>query len=307
MHKILESKNPQKAGYVWNMLGSMLYAFQSVLILMILTRTVGVEIAGIFSLANANANLFINVGKYGMRNFQVSDLKKEYSFREYRLSRVITVVLMLFVSIIYTIFAFLHNSYSMDKALIILLTCALKIPDAYEDVYIGEYQRLDRLDVGSKIMTIRLFFSILSLAFFVVFSRNLIFSLVISILASTVLMILFIKYTRVIIDDFGKLVLKKVAMLLASCFPLFAAAFLAFYIGNAPKYAIDTNLNDELQAIFGFISMPLFIIGLLNSFIFNPLIYKLSRMWEKNEIKSLVKNIGIQTLFEYTADTLEDY
>ncbi len=55
-------------------------AFQSVFMLMILTRTVGVEEAVVFTIANANVNFFLTIGKYGMRNFQVFDLKNQFLF-----------------------------------------------------------------------------------------------------------------------------------------------------------------------------------------------------------------------------------
>ena len=55
----------------------------------------------------------------------------------------------------------------------------------------------------------------------------------------------------------------KVWELLRVCFPLFLGCFLAFYIGNAPKYAIDSLLSDEMQACYGFIAMPVFVIGII--------------------------------------------
>ena len=69
--------------------------------LMILTRTVGLNASGIFTIAYANANLFLNIGKYGMRNYQVSDVRDEFCFREYLGSRWITTIMMIVVSIIY--------------------------------------------------------------------------------------------------------------------------------------------------------------------------------------------------------------
>ena len=79
---LLDDGKIEKDSYLWNMIGSVLMAFQSVFMLMILTRTVGLEEAGIFTIANANANLFLTIGKYGMRNFQVSDLKDQFLFSE---------------------------------------------------------------------------------------------------------------------------------------------------------------------------------------------------------------------------------
>lgn len=80
------------------------------------------------------------------------------------------------------------------------------------------------------------------------------------------------------------------------CFPLFAGGFLSFYIGNAPKYAIDMYLSDEVQACYGFIAMPVFVIGLLNGFVFNPILYKISVMWHEQRRKEFIKCILRQCL-----------
>lgn len=69
-HFLLNSKNINKSSFIWNMAGSMLMAFQSVIMLMIITRTLNLYEAGVFTLAYASANLFLNIGKYGMRNFK---------------------------------------------------------------------------------------------------------------------------------------------------------------------------------------------------------------------------------------------
>ena len=70
-------KDYQRSAYIWNTAGSMLNAFQSVIMLMVLTRVCDMATAGVFTLAYANANLFLNMGSYGMRNFQASAVKPD--------------------------------------------------------------------------------------------------------------------------------------------------------------------------------------------------------------------------------------
>ena len=50
-HFFTQSKNIDRDSYLWNMIGSILQSFQSVVFLMILTRTVGLVQAGIFTIA----------------------------------------------------------------------------------------------------------------------------------------------------------------------------------------------------------------------------------------------------------------
>ncbi len=124
---VFESKDIQKSTYLWNTAGGMILAFQSVLILVFLTHTAGIAEAGIFTLAYANANLLLNIGKFGMRNFQVTDVTAAYTFREYRASRMVTCMVMLAVSLIYAVSAW-RGGYSFEKSLIMFLMALFRMP-----------------------------------------------------------------------------------------------------------------------------------------------------------------------------------
>lgn len=291
---LMQSKNIERDSFIWNMSGSMIMAFQSVILLMILTRTVGLIDAGIFTIAFANANLFMNIGKYGMRNFQVSDVKRQFSFKEYMDSRWITTGAMFLVSVVYVVVASISKDYSFEKAMVVFWMCLFKIPDVIEDVYFGDYQKKGRLDVGSKAITIRMVITLLLFGGILIIWKDLLLALVISTIVTSIIMIIFIKMTITNFTESCKRSWKNVLLLLKQCFPLAAGAFLSFYIGNAPKYAIDSLLSDELQACYGFIAMPVFVIGLLNSFIFNPMLYKISKLWNEKKVKDFLMNVGLQ-------------
>lgn len=276
----------------------MLMAFQSVILLVILRRTMDLAAAGIFTIANANANLFVTIGRFGMRNFQVSDVKRQFSFAEYRCSRIISVAAMIAVSCIYVLISSLRNGYSVEKSLIIIWMCLYKVVDAAEDVYYGEYQQKDRLDVGAKALTLRMIVTMIIFSAAVIITRNLLVSMIISTVMTALIAFVLVKITSGEFEDTGSRLSdkKQVMRLMWLCMPLFLGAFLAFYIGNAPKYSIDAILSDELQACYGFIAMPVFVIGLLNNFIFSPLIYKMSCMWNENKIGSFIKRTCIQSI-----------
>lgn len=292
-----KSKNIDRDSYLWNMIGSVLQAFQSVVFLMILTRTVGLVQAGIFTIAYANANLFLNIGKYGMRYYQVSDVKEQYSFKEYAYSRKITVAAMIVVSFAYTGYAAAVNGYSSEKIWIIVWMCLYKAADAIEDVFCGKYQQKGRLDVASKVLVIRTGIAVLVYAIGIVLLQNQLYALVIATIISYALLAWFLYYTEKIFNGNGNketMRIGQVMRLLKSCFPLFIGFFLSFYIGNAPKYAIDSQLSDEVQACYGFIAMPVFVIGMLNNFIFNPLLHRMAILWEERNISEFRRQIILQ-------------
>lgn len=290
---ILNSKNIEKDGFLWNMVACVLMAFQSVIMLMVLTRTVGLIASGIYTIAYANANLFLNIGKFGMRNYQVSDVTNEYEFEYYRVSRIYTVLVMISVSILYVVIVSKSQNYTIYKSLTIIWMCLFKVIDALEDVYHGLYQKSGRLDIGAKAISIRLIATLLLFSMLVILSGDLLLSLIVSTVFSFMLYKVVLNWTYEIFKKSRPIKLQRAKMtrLFIECFPLFLGSFLSYYIGNAPKYAIDAQLTDELQACYGFIAMPVFVVGLLNSFIFNPLLYHISKLWVEGDKREFIKKI----------------
>lgn len=294
----LESKNIERSSYIWNMAGSMLMAFQSVIMLMVLTRTLGLKDAGIFTIAFANANLFLSLGKYGMRYFQVSDLKAQFIFAEYKRSRFLTTAAMLFFSVGYVLIVQKKNAYTLEKSMTIVWMCLLKAIDAIEDVYHGFYQQNNRLDMAGKELTFRLGITIVAFGIGVVLLHSLLYSLIVATILSFIVFLIFNRWMIKGFQEENEIVkVENLALLFRLCFPLFIGSFLSFYIGNAPKYAIDSMLSDEMQACYGFIAMPVFVIELLNGFIFNPIIHKISILWNEKKIREfmmvVMRQIGI--------------
>ena len=192
---ILNNQSIDRDSFLWNMIGSMLMAFQSVIMLMILTRVLGLVDAGVFTIAFANANLFLNIGKYGMRNFQVSDVKKQFSFADYKISRIITVIAMLLTSVGYTLYTAYENDYSAEKTQIIIWMCLFKIVDAAEDIYHGYYQQENRLDIASKCLALRMLSTILVFSLGLIFFKNQLIALIISTILTALLFLIFTKWT----------------------------------------------------------------------------------------------------------------
>ena len=134
---LTESKNVEKSAVFWNMAASMLMAFQSVIILIVIGRTIdddGVT-AGIYTFGNTLNNMFLSIGKYGIRFFQVSDVDREYNFREYRMSRIITTIAMTLISTAYVLIVANQNGYSDVKTITIIWLCLFKLADSFEDVF----------------------------------------------------------------------------------------------------------------------------------------------------------------------------
>lgn len=287
------------------MCSGILNSLQSVIWLMTITRIMGIDEAGIFTISYAISNLMLTLGKFGMRNFQVSDTQNIYKFSEYIVSRIFTITFMIISSAIYVGLMYIFQEYTIYKVQVVFFMCLLKSLDAIEDIFYGMYQQKGRLDLAGKIMSIRLFLTILCFMMIVLISRNLVITLIQTILISTIVLFIGIKVT---LDDFinvDKSVLNigfnKVFLLLKECIPLCVYSFLSFFLCNISKYMIDVFLGEEEQAIFGFISMPVFVISLLGNIIFQPSLLKLSVTWRDSDKKVffmiVVKKIVVITSF----------
>lgn len=285
-----KTKNIKKSAYTWNALNAIISAAQSPIILMVMTRTNGVYDAGIFSIAFAIANLMLYMGLYGLRRFQSSDINEKYSFGEYHGMRILSCSMMLFISVIYGFYAVCFNGYDGEKFTVVLLCCVVKCVQAYSDVYHGCMQQKGRLDVATKCSSMRYAAEMIIYCLFLIVTGN----LVVSTIAFAITSVVFLLITSVNAGknygyyrpEFHK---TQIRSLIVEGFPLFASLFLNAYISNAPKYAIDAYLTEEIQAIYNMIFMPAFVVMIVANFIFNPILTTYAELWLEGTREKLKK------------------
>lgn len=282
----------ERSIYCWNFLNAALSAMQSTLILVVLTRTNNMDDVGTFSIAYAVASLMLFIGQYGLRKYQVSDIREQFSFANYLSMRIITCLVMVAVSTGYCVYVYLFNDYSVKKACVVFLVCILKTIQAFADVLHGQIQKMGRLDVAAKASFWRILVSIIACMIGLVLTGNLVISMIICVASA---IITFFLTSVNVAADYGRLSVDfnyvKIKALTIEGFPLFLSTFLSMYIANAPKYAIDAFLTDEIQAYYNFIFMPAFAVQLLANFIFNPIIDRYARIWTGREYKKFWQSI----------------
>ncbi len=285
-----KSGQPAEAGnFIWNAVGGMLNAGQSVFLLIIITRICGLETAGIFSIAFATGNLFMYIGNYGVRNYQVSDQAEEYAFADYLRHRVLTICIMLLLAAGYALWSAWTGSYSPYKAGCVFAMCALKAVDCAEEVFEGRYQQKGRLDLAGKLVTIRLLVSIGGMMLVLAVTGDLLKATAAAVflaIAASAAVILYCRDTAAY--EKVPFCREKIGGLLKACFPVFAANFLSFYLINEPKYAIDAAMDETAQACYNFIAMPVFVIQLLNMFLYQPMLLRMTGCWEKRNKKEFL-------------------
>jgi len=266
---------------------------------MVVTRFGQLSDAGILSLAFAVGNVLKTIGVFGGKMFQVTDIKRQYSYRMYLIQRFFSLGLMI-IALMGFIF---YSKYETNKALGIVLIAFIYLIEVIEDCIWGHYQALDMLYVGTQMFCTRW------IAIFIVFiicmvkSGNMTISLAAGAVTSAVVFLVWIvilsRENNGDINVNGGSGISSTGLswlpgMIKQIFPLFVAGFCSIFISNIPKFAIDRYLDDEIQACYGFVAMPVFVIGLLNQFIYQPTVVKLTNEYYDGKIMQFKKNVKKQ-------------
>lgn len=293
----LKSNQENKNGYLWNSIAGLVNAGEAVILSMVVTRICSLSDAGIMAIAFAVGNLMMTIGKFGVRNFQATDVDEKFDFSDYFWTRIVTVAAMLAASLLYFFYSIQMSGYNSKKSVVILAICLIYAVESIEDVFGGFYQQRQELDIGAKVFILR--WSVILAVFIVdlLFGHGLKEASAAGALACIFSFGIFNTIAfhsfRVKIHHWN---VDSVKQILVHCFPLFAVAFLSFYVTNAPKYAIDKYLSQEVSACYSFISMPVFIIGLLNGFLYQPCLVQMALEWRGHQVKQLCERVKKQCM-----------
>ena len=288
----------KRASFFWNALFAGTNALQSAVILFAASRRMDISVAGMLTIGFTIGNLAAIVARYGMRNFQVTDVREEYSFSDYFHCRIVTFIGSLAVSVAYLAVLMATGRNSGDKTIIIFGIILLKLLGAIEEVFVGRLQQQGRLDIGARIASVRVLVSTFAIFISIWFISSIFICILLGIAAEVAVDLLMIpkgkKYTSFRI---GKIEKSSIKTLLSAGLPLCIGTALHNYIGNGPKYLVDLYFEDGMQAICGYIMMPMFVLSILNLFIMQPAVKGIGDAWNRED-KSLFrskarKHIGI--------------
>ena len=272
------------------MIGSSCYSISSFLYLLVTTRILGTYAAGFFSLSYATAQLLLSVGRFGMRTFQATDLEAEYSFREYKVSRIISCGLMLLMGVIYSIV-----SFSGTYIIISIFVIVMKMIDAVEDVYHGNLQQNYNVELMGKLLAARNIYSALSYIIALMWWKDLgyacVFCATTSLLLCLYINIYFTSKYNYSLTGGNSLRWDRLYILMKRCLPIFGGTFLSLLLYNIPKYAMSNILTDDYQAVYSILFMPSFVILMMCEFVFKPTITTIASLWFADDIKRFCKYV----------------
>ena len=285
-----------KKNFVWNVLGTGLNAFNSLFLMIIVTRINGVDKAGIFTIAFSTACILYVIGTFAGRIFQVTEGDKTISDKDFIVNRILSFILMILCTIAFVVI----RKYDYYKSTIFIILAIYKGIEAFSDVLYGIMQKNDLLYKAGQsyflkgLLTLFVFFTV------DFFTKDLVMSCVSIVIIWLVIMVVFdLRTVHKLIDTEKRMNWKNTIKLFKTGFFVFSITFLGLYVMNAPKYAIDSMLENKYQTIFGIIVMPATVIGLFGQFLIHPYLnqfVKLNESKDYNEIKKLQMKLIIYIL-----------
>jgi O-antigen/teichoic acid export membrane protein len=225
---------------------------------------------------------------YSGRLCQVTDVENKIKDKDYIANRILTCLFMAVCAVIFL----LIKQYTGLKTTVFALLAVFRGIEAFADILYGIMQKNDLLYKAGQSLTIK---GVVGLALFILvdyITKNIIYACLTLVIVNIFFLIVFDYFivTKKLIKKDEKLNKNNVLSILKSEFFVFANSFAGIYILNAPKYAIDSYLNnEELQAIYGYIMMPATVMTLFTQFIVMPFLGKLKDMYEKKELKEIEK------------------
>lgn len=282
-----------KKDYFWNTIGVFLQNATSPLLLIAITRINGIDTSGLFSFAFAVSIVLFAFGLWGGRTYQVSDIKREFDHRSYIFARIILGIAMVAAV---TFFA-LANNYDVYKSTILIVLVVYKAIESIADSIYGILQAYNGLSYVGKSLLYKSALGLLLFIFIDVLTGNIIMSSIGIALVNVIFVILYdIRLARKF-ENIGiksnviPFYIHEAGIILRRTAAIFAVTFLATFSINIPRFFIDKYDSSQI-GYFGILAMPITLIALFMSFILQPNMVQLTKMYNHGKYKKFKKVIN---------------
>ena len=294
---IREKQSLMKNDILWNALGSMTYALASMVLAFFVLRILGEKEGGIFGFGYSTlGQQFFILAYFGIRPFHITDMRGEFSFRDYHIFRILSSCLAVFLSFLFLSYQYTNGNYNMEKASVLFFLCVYKILDGYIDVFESELQRRGKLYKTGQSLFFRTLLSVFILLSCLVFSKNLLMGIILinfsQIFSLYLFAILPLRKTKALGKEEPAPALdeeNKIKRLFYSSFFLFLSVFLDFYVFSSSKYAVDAVMGSSSSGIYNLLFMPGNFIYLLANFIIRPALPGMAALWQSGNRRGFRK------------------
>jgi len=274
-----------RKNFIWNSIGAGLNSLHSPLFLFAVTRFLDLRAAGYFSLAYATGLLLSNIGLFGVRSYQITDVSGEHSDEVYLKARLISTGWMVIAAVLFA----LGRVADPTICWLILFQALWRVPESLADVMHGTFQMKGRLDLAGKSLFLRGVLCSAAFLLAITMTRDLLLASGL-LAASSIAVFCFydIRYYRRLCPEsrFG-FSREAVGLLLASL-PLFLISMLYAYLLNASRFAIELFGTVEGQAAFSVAVLPSSLLWALYLLLLTPKLPRLAKLYFANDRKAFL-------------------
>ena len=284
--KVKNRMSSKKVYYnvIWNTFGSIFYSFCQWLMTVVVVHVATYDDAGYLSLAMTTSSSFSAIALFSMRNYQVSDVRGEYSVHEYFGSRIITCAMALITCLAVSFWKNDTFVFSCIAAFMVI-----RVAEAFADVLHGQNQKYDRYDYIGISYIIR---GLLSIALFVTLLKTT-GSMAVTLAAVAIANLLgvlgwdFYKTNRLeaIKPVFGV----TVVALLRKCIPIVIFSFLLSVENLIPKNVLSDVMGTEALGIYSTVATPTLVVQVFAMVAFNPFLPGISYDYNTGNIEKFRK------------------
>lgn len=276
------------------MLGSGIYSLATVIFVMLAKRLVGEEAGAKFYMAFTTGQMLLTIGYFEIRPFQVTDVKQQYKAKEYFGFRVISSAAMLACAVVVGIVYVVNGKADAAGFMLIITMCILKMFDGVADVFEGEFQRNDRIDISGMSMAFRTIvimavFSIIAWVTRNIYAASAV-AAVTGLAGAAVVAVVWSRGFEPLSVSFDR---EKMKSLFRSTILLFIGSAMCMWLWNGTKYVVEWTLTDRDTLAYGIVFMPTMVINLGSSFVFKPMLTTLARHYEQGEYKAFAKLVAV--------------
>ena len=270
----------------WNAAGSVVTALASFIypyIILHYCGPQGADLTGDYSLTIAIAQLMYTIGVFEATTYFATDTLNRFTSEQYFGFKFLSCGAMAITSVIYVLqFGLTHY-----QIILALWLCAFKLIDAFSMYFFAAFQKVGRLDISGFSSVWQVIFSLGAFSAVCILTQNLIWAAIAGTIGNFLWTAIYngIRMKQICPIEGPDFKFRAMKQLFLELFPLFLATFLAGYLANIPKYAIDTYWTSDMQAVFGILFMPSFVINLFLIFIMRPVLTPLSKKWNEGEVK----------------------
>ncbi len=265
-------------------MGTVSSSFLIVFLTIVVSRMIGQESSGTFTFTFNIAQTFWMFSMLGGRNFQITDIDREFNYQIYFWAKIFAVVVSTLLAFIFLFF----NSYNSEIIFLIIIYLFFKNTDAISDTIQGFLQSNERLYQAGISLTFKFLIALSSFSLVLFVTKNLI-------LASLILMFFNLCWTIFYEGLMVKRLSKgmstffsyrfewyKIKALFKKIWPLVLESFFIGIYMNIARYFIQM-WHPSTQPYFGILFLPMSFIGMLVTTIIAPKMVKLSEISKVNK------------------------